>query len=204
MKKKISKNIYKFCFIVLSIIAVILLILIIKKYLNSKRAEDENKQTLEVFSRTDFNDDNGEETPNIKLNGYDVIGKIKIPKINIEYPIVAIENPNPDDTKIPLTFSIVRYWGGEVNGYGNLSIAGHNKYDGTMFGKLNKLDIKDEVSLTDLKKQTINYIIYSKFITDPNDISVLENTSETEREVTLITCTNGNKKRLILKAKEII
>ena len=73
-----------------------------------------------------------------------------------------------------------------------------------MFGKLNKLDIKDEVSLTDLKKQTINYIIYSKFITDPNDISVLENTSETEREVTLITCTNGNKKRLILKAKEII
>ena len=204
MKKKISKNIYKFCFIVLSIIAVILLILIIKKYLNSKRAEDENKQTLEVFSRTDFNDDNGEETPNIKLNGYDVIGKIKISKINIEYPIVAIENPNPDDTKIPLTFSIVRYWGGEVNGYGNLSIAGHNKYDGTMFGKLNKLDIKDEVSLTDLKKQTINYIIYSKFITDPNDISVLENTSETEREVTLITCTNGNKKRLILKAKEII
>ena len=204
MKKKISKNIYKFCFIVLSIIAVILLILIIKKYLNSKRAEDENKQTLEVFSRTDFNDDNGEETPNIKLNGYDVIGKIKIPKINIEYPIVAIENPNPDDTKIPLTFSIVRYWGGEVNGYGNLSIAGHNKYDGTMFGKLNKLDIKDEVSLTDLKKQTINYSIYSKFITDPNDISVLENTNETEREVTLITCTNGNKKRLILKAKEII
>lgn len=204
MKKKISKNIYKFCFIVLSIIAVILLILIIKKYLNSKRAEDENKQTLEVFSRTDFNEDNGEETPNIKLNGYDVIGKIKISKINIEYPIVAIENPNPDDTKIPLTFSIVRYWGGEVNGYGNLSIAGHNKYDGTMFGKLNKLDIKDEVSLTDLKKQTINYIIYSKFITDPNDISVLENTNETEREVTLITCTNGNKKRLILKAKEII
>lgn len=204
MKKKISKNIYKFCFIVLSIIAVILLILIIKKYLNSKRAEDENKQTLEVFSRTDFNEDNGEETPNIKLNGYDVIGKIKISKINIEYPIVAIENPNPNDTKIPLTFSIVRYWGGEVNGYGNLSIAGHNKYNGTMFGKLNKLDIKDEVSLTDLKKQTINYIIYSKFITDPNDISVLENTNETEREVTLITCTNGNKKRLILKAKEII
>lgn len=52
---------------------------------------------------------------------------IKISKIDIDYPIIAIENPNPFEMKIPLTFSIVRYWGGDVNGYGNLSIAGHNK-----------------------------------------------------------------------------
>ena len=130
--------------------------------------------------------------------------RIQIPKINIEYPIVAIEDPNPDETKIPLKFSIVRYWGGEVNGYGNLSIAGHNKYDGTMFGKIDKLDINDELNLTDMTKRTINYKVYSKFITDPNDVSVLENQNESEREVTLITCTNGNRKRLIVKAKEII
>lgn len=129
---------------------------------------------------------------------------IKISKIDIEYPIIAIENPNPVEMKIPLTFSIVRYWGGDVNGYGNLSIAGHNKHDWTMFGKLYKLEIGDEISLTDLKKQTINYKIYEKFITDPNDVSVLENQNETEREVTLIKCTDGNRKRLIFKAKEII
>ena len=204
MKKKQNRNIYKFVFILLTIIATILLICIIKKIANSKRAEKENKETLEVFSRTDFDDKQNEETPKLQLNGYDVIGKIKISKIDIEYPIISIENPNPDETKIPLTFSIVRYWGGDVNGYGNLSIAGHNKHDGTMFGKLYKLEIGDEISLTDLKKQTINYKVYEKFITDPNDVSVLENQNETEREVTLITCTDGNRKRLIFKAKEII
>ena len=170
--------------------------------MDSKRAENENKETLEVFSRID--DRQIDENTKIKLNGYDVIGKIEIPKINIEYPIIAIENPSPDETKIPLKFSIVRYWGGEVNEYGNLSIAGHNKYDGTMFGKINRLEIYDEVKLTDLAKKTISYKVCSKFVTDPNDISVLESTSETQREVTLITCTKGNKKRLILKAKEKI
>lgn len=204
MKKKQNKKIYKLMFIILLIIAIILLVCIIKKFINSRNAEKENKETLEVFARTDFEDNQKEGTPKVQLNGYDVIGTIKIPKINIEYPIVAIENPNPDETKMPLTFSIVRYWGGEVNGYGNLSIAGHNKYDGTMFGKVNKLEVGDELSLTDLKKQTISYKIYLKFVTDPNDISVLENQNESEREVTLITCTDGNKKRLILKAKEII
>lgn len=204
MKKKQNKKIYKLMFIILLIIAIILLVCIIKKIINSRNAERENKETLEIFARTDFEDNQKEGTPKVQLNGYDVIGTIKIPKINIEYPIVAIENPNPDETKMPLTFSIVRYWGGEVNGYGNLSIAGHNKYDGTMFGKVNKLEVGDELSLTDLKKQTISYKIYLKFVTDPNDISVLENQNESEREVTLITCTDGNKKRLILKAKEII
>lgn len=204
MKKNQNNKIYKITFVLLIIIAIILLICIIKKYTNSKRAEQENKETLEVFSRTDFEDKQNGETPKIELNGYDVIGKIKIDKINIEYPIVAIENPNPDETKIPLTFSIVRYWGGEVNGYGNLSIAGHNKYDGTMFGKLHKLEIGDKICLTDLKKQEIFYKIYSKFVTDPNDVSILESKNDTKREVTLITCTDGNKKRLILKANEII
>lgn len=202
MIKRQNKKIYKFLFILLSILAIAVLVCILKKYMDSKRAENENKETLEVFSRID--DRQIDENTKIKLNGYDVIGKIEIPKINIEYPIIAIENPSPDETKIPLKFSIVRYWGGEVNEYGNLSIAGHNKYDGTMFGKINRLEIYDEVKLTDLAKKTISYKVCSKFVTDPNDISVLESTSEAQREVTLITCTKGNKKRLILKAKEKI
>lgn len=202
MIKRKNKKIYKFLFILLSILAIAILVCILKKYMDSKRAENENKETLEVFSRID--DRQIDENTKIKLNGYDVIGKIEIPKINIEYPIIAIENPSPDETKIPLKFSIVRYWGGEVNEYGNLSIAGHNKYDGTMFGKINRLEIYDEVKLTDLAKKTISYKVCSKFVTDPNDISVLESTNEAQREVTLITCTKGNKKRLILKAKEKI
>ena len=128
---------------------------------------------------------------NTEMNGYKIIGTVKIPKIELEYPILDIETSNPEETKEPMKFSIVKYWGGQVNDYGNLSIAGHNNYDGTMFGKTKKLQIGDIVELTDLKNQTIQY-------------EILQTKDESIREVTLITCTNGNKQRLILKAREVI
>lgn len=195
-----KQKIYKFIFIILSIIAIILLIFIVKKYGGRQVNELKNQETLEVFSRMDT--ENPEDSK-IQMQGYDVIGTVKIPKINIEYPIVSIETSNPEETKIPMKFAIVKYWGGNVNDYGNLSIAGHNNYDGTMFGKTKKLEVGDMVELTDLKKQTIKYQIYQKFTTNPNDVSVLQTEDKEIREVTLITCTNGNKERLILKAREI-
>ena len=176
-------------------------IFIIKKYGGRQVNEAKNKETLEVFSQ--INSDENTEKTKIQMDGYDVIGTVKIPKINIEYPIVSIETSNPEETKKPMKFAIVRYWGGNVNDFGNLSIAGHNNYDGTMFGKTKKLEIGDAVELTDLTKQTIRYQIYQKFTTNPNDVSVLQTEDKSVREVTLITCTNGNKERLILKAKQI-
>ena len=196
-----KQKIYQIIFIILSIIAVVLLIFIIKKYGGRQVNEVKNKETLEVFSQ--INSDENTEKTKIQMDGYDVIGTVKIPKINIEYPIVSIETSNPEETKKPMKFAIVRYWGGNVNDFGNLSIAGHNNYDGTMFGKTKKLEIGDEVELTDLTKQTIKYQIYQKFTTNPNDVSVLQTEDKSVREVTLITCTNGNKERLILKAKQI-
>ena len=196
-----KQKIYQIIFIILSIIAVVLLIFIIKKYGGRQVNEAKNKETLEVFSQ--INSDENTEKTKIQMDGYDVIGTVKIPKINIEYPIVSIETSNPEETKKPMKFAIVRYWGGNVNDFGNLSIAGHNNYDGTMFGQTKKLEIGDAVELTDLTKQTIKYQIYQKFTTNPNDVSVLQTEDKSVREVTLITCTNGNKERLILKAKQI-
>lgn len=136
------------------------------------------------------------------MEGYKVIGIVNIPKIDVTYPILDIDTYNPEETKEPMKISIVKYWGGQVNDYGNLSIAGHNNYDGTMFGKTKHLEIGDIVELTDLTGTTIQYQIYDKFITDPNDVTILATNDNTIRETTLITCTNGNRERLILKAKE--
>ena len=142
---------------------------------------------------------------NLVIKYQDTLKKygVKIPKIELEYPILDIKIYNPENTKEPMKYSIVKYWGENVNDYGNLSIAGHNNYDGTMFGKTKKLQIGDIVEMTDLTGQTIRYSIYDIFVTDPNDVSILLPKDEKIREVTLITCTNGNKERLILKAKEI-
>lgn len=192
-------KIYKTIFTILIFVAIIVLGLMIIKYKDRYKNEVENQQTIEVFSQTNPK----EENIKIEMNGYEVIGVVKIPKIEIEYPILGIETVNPEETKEPMKFAIVRYWGGKVNEYGNLSIAGHNNYDGTMFGKTKNLEIGDIIELTDLEKRTISYKIYNIFVTDPNDVSILKTEDNTTREVTLITCTNGNKERLILKAKEV-
>ena len=194
-------KIYRAIFIILLLGAIILIALIAVKQWKSMKNEKENQEVVETFSNIQTTETENDET--IQLKGYDVIGIVTIPKINIQYPILAIETSNPEETKEPMRYGIVKYWGGNVNDYGNLSIAGHNNYNGTMFGKTKNLEIGDIVELTDLTKTTMQYEIYDIFITDPNDIRILATNDETIREVTLITCTNGNRERLILKAKQI-
>ncbi len=195
-------KIYKAIFIILLLAAIVIIACIALKQWNSMENEKENQEVVEAFSNLQTTETENEEP--VKLKGYDVIGIVTIPKINIQYPILAIETSNPEETKEPMQYGIVRYWGGNVNDYGNLSIAGHNNYNGTMFGKTKNLKIGDVVELTDLTKTTMQYEIYDIFVTDPNDVSILATNDETIREVTLITCTNGNRERLILKAKQIV
>ena len=208
MKKNsnsIEIKIYKSIFCVLLIAAIVLLGLVIYKYGSNQINEKESHEAVEAFSNIDFSKNEGESEHQIQLDykGYKIVGIVKIPKIGIEYPILEIGNIDPENAKEPMKLSIIKYWGENVNEYGNLSIAGHNNKDGTMFGKTKKLENGDIVELTDLTGKMIQYSIYDIFKTNPNDVSVLLPKDELVREVTLITCTNGNKERLILKAKEI-
>lgn len=199
-------KIYKIIFMILIIAAMIIIGLLAKRYYTNYSNDKDNEKIVNDFfnSSSIVNETDGTVMEkDITMNGYKVIGIISIPKINIQYPILDVEVSKPEDTKEPMKFSIVKYWGQKVNDYGNLSVAGHNYYDGTMFGKTRKLEIGDIIELTDLTDRTIKYEIFEKFNTDPNDVTILKTTDETIREVTLITCTNGNKERLILKAKEI-
>ena len=204
-KNNIELKIYKTIFYMLLIATIVIIGMIIYKYGSNQKNEKENQEVVEAFSNIDFskNEEKTENQIQLEYKGYKVIGIVKIPKINIEYPILEIENIDPKSAEKPMKLSIIKYWGEKVNDYGNLSIAGHNNKDGTMFGKTKKLQKGDIVELTDLNGQTIQYSIYDIFVTDPNDVSILLPKDEIIREVTLITCTNGNKERLILKAKEI-
>lgn len=203
--KNIEIKIYKAIFFVLVIIAIIVLGAVIYKYGSNLIAEKESQEIVETFSKIDFSNNGGEsENQNqLEYKGYKVIGIVKIPKIEIEYPILEIGNIDPENAKEPMKLSIIKYWGENVNDYGNLSIAGHNNKNGTMFGKTKKLEIGDIIEMTDLTGQTIKYSINEIFITNPDDVNILLPKEELVREVTLITCTNGNKERLIIKANEI-
>ena len=204
-KNSIELKIYKAIFYMLLIAAIVIIGMIVCEYGSNQKNEKESQEVVEAFSNIDFskNEEKTENQIQLEYKGYKVIGIVKIPKINIEYPILEIGNIDPENAKQPMKLSIIKYWGENVNDYGNLSIAGHNNKDGTMFGKTKKLQKGDIIELTDLTGQTIQYSIYDIFVTDPNDVSILLPKDEIIREVTLITCTNGNKERLILKAKEI-
>ena len=202
-KTSLELKIYKAIFYMLLIVAIVVIGMIIYKYVCESVNEKESQDAVAAFSNIDFSENKEESESQLEYKGYKVIGIVKIPKINIEYPILDIVDIDPESAKAPMKISIIKYWGENVNDYGNLSIAGHNNKSGTMFGKTKKLEIGDIVELTDLTGQTIQYSIYDIFVTDPNDVSILLPKDENIREVTLITCTNGNKQRLILKAKEI-
>lgn len=186
------RKVYNFLLITIIVLIIIVIGLIVIKYGKNRINEKEISSALLDIKQAGQN-----TTRQLKYKGFDVIGIIQIPKINIEYPILAVT------TKETMRISITKFWGNGVNEVGNLCLAGHNNYDGTMFGKAKKLEVGDVINLTDLEGTSKQYKIYDKYITNPNDISITETKEFGSRELTLITCSNGNKERLIIKAKEI-
>ena len=136
--------------------------------------------------------------PELEFKGYKVEGIIEIPKINIKYPI--IDHTNEETMKV----SITKFWGPQANEIGNYTVAGHNNKDGTMFGKTKYLQIGDKIKLTNLKNETIEYGVFKIYSIDPDDVSCVESVESGTREITLITCTNGHKNRLVTKARQIL
>ena len=203
MKKRTKSLIfYKTLFIILIIAAIVIFSIIIKKQYDHREYHKENDNIATEFHEAEEkikDSQEGENNPiQLKMYGYNVIGLIKIPAIDLEYPIIE------RTTKESMRLSISRFYGGDINEPGNVSLAGHNNYSGTMFGKNNKLKLGDKVFLTDLTSRTIEYEIYDIFVTDPNDTSILETKEKDIGEVTLITCKNGRSERLIIKAREIL
>ena len=199
MKKNKKMFLYKILLILLIILAVILGGIIFNKQHEDIVYDSENKELVNLFheqEKENSKNDKESKQVDLKYKGYNVIGLIEIPVIDLEYPILE------KTTKLTMATSISRFSGGEINENGNVSLAGHNNYSGTMFGKNKKLKLNDSILLTDLSGRTIEYEIYDIFVTDPNDTKILETNDETKREVTLITCKNGRSERLIIKARE--
>ena len=193
--KKIK--IYRAILICLIIAIITTATLLAVKYINLYRNEIQAKQVISNITDSLENSDEAIAEINQQIQGNKVVGIIKIPEINLEYPILETTS------KETLKLSITKFWGNKINEIGNVTLAGHNNLNGTMFGKLNKLKNGDVIELTDIQNTTLKYEVFKTYIIDQNDITCILPEQEGVREVTLITCTNGNKNRLIVKAREI-
>lgn len=208
MKAKIIK--IKRPLIVSSILAFIFLICIFSICID--QIDEVSFETREVSSKVKLKT-NSIETNNIEIKnntnnslkeyenfpkeyrGYQTIGKIKIPKLEIEKYILA------ETTEKSLKVAVTKTCGPKANEIGNLCISGHNYMQ--TFGRLKELEVGDKIIITDTYSREITYEVYKIYKVNPTDTSCLSQETNGEREVTLITCTLGAIKRNIIKAIEV-
>lgn len=134
----------------------------------------------------------------VKGKKYKTVGSVNIPKINVNYPILA------ETTVELLKVSPCKFYGPEPNEVGNLCIAGHNYKNNQFFSKVPQLVKGDVIEITDLSGKTTKYSVFDKYTVIPEDTSCTSQNTKGKKLVTLITCTDDNKKRVIVHAKEII
>lgn len=131
-----------------------------------------------------------------EIDGYKVIGKLEIPKIELSTYILAETTPET------LNISVTKLTGPNINKEGNFCITGHNYNNSRMFGKLKKLEIGDKIILTDTYDRSVSYTVSSIDKVGTKELEVLSQETKGERVVTLITCTTGAIKRIVVKAIE--
>ena len=189
----------------------------IKEQVDTTIKKDENDKIVVILevpgaqedneNKTENQNNNQTKTNNTKIDTKTYTSKdgvkytteaiLKIPKINIEYPVLSA-------TSDALLFvSLNKYWGPEPNDVGNYCIVGHYYENGKMFGKLHKLKNGDKAELTDLSGNTLKYQVYNKYVVEPTDTRCTSQLTDGRKELTLITCTNGGKQRLVVKLRQV-
>lgn len=162
---------------------------------SDKKENDSAQNPLDSINSVDSNPvvNNPEK---VYMEGYEVMGTIEIPKTNLNLPILA------EVTKKSLETSVAILYGVGLNEHGNTTIVGHNYRNGLFFSDNKKLAVGDIIYITDQTGNRVSYEIYDRFQTTPSDAQYMERDTEGAREISLSTCTDNSKARLILLAKE--
>lgn len=195
-KKHITK--FKFQLFISLILIILFTVYLLYFYITKNKKENLSNTLLNAFTLERIYS-KSENYTTLKLNkntNYIVIGIIEIPKLNIKYPILSEVN---DEL---LKISACKFYGPSPNKSGNLCIAAHNYDDNRFFSNLHQLDIGDIVNIYDANNLLITYYIYDKFETSKNNTSCTNQNTNGKKEITLVTCNNINKNRLIVKAIE--
>ncbi len=123
-----------------------------------------------------------------------ILCTIEIPSINLYYPVY---NSYSEEL---LEIGLCKFSGSDLTQNSNICIAGHNYNNGLFFSNLSKLSVDDSIFLFS-NNQKIEYIIYEIFHVMPDEIDKVVSSNNKNKELTLVTCTNLNSQRLIIKAK---
>lgn len=172
---------------------------------------DENEQVQENTSNGENSEaSTNNNTPNLQTvqatsegYKYTTIATINIPKINVQYPILDGETDSEEETEALLKISPTKFWGPNPNEVGNFCIVGHNYRNSKFFSKVPTLVNGDVIEITDSYGKTLRYSVYDKYEVVPDNLNCTSQLTNGAKEITLITCTNDSKMRVIVKAKAV-
>ena len=188
---------FKFQFIT-SVTIVLLLLSIVISYINF--LNEKEKSSIDLINNYQFSKlYNNESIYNNKSNIYSdnvLFGILEIPKIKLYYPVFS--NISEDLLKI----SPCKFYGSSPNLYGNICIAGHNYNNGKFFSNISLLSKGDIITLYDIYDNIYTYYIVSVYEVDENNLSPIKSLSLNSKELTLVTCNNLNRNRIIVKSKQ--
>ncbi len=166
-----------------------------------QKKQEETQKAVETVQNNESNSNN-REVLSIGQYTYTVDSRIYIPSLGIQYPVFLGTTGSVEETETLLKYSPCKFHGCNPNEVGNYCIVGHNYRNTKFFSKVLNMKNGDIIEITDMSGRKINYIVYDKYTVLPEDTSCTTQLTGGKKEVTLITCTNDSKQRVIIKARE--
>lgn len=163
-----------------------------------RKLNNQEKDALELFEdKIDKKQENPTQTSQtytVNYRGYTILGRIEIPKIGLNTVILK------EQTYAAMNIGAVKTYGVDLNEVGGFVISGHNfRGKSAFFYYILNLKDGDIIRITDNKGRVMDYkVYYVGRRVSPNDVSYLSKTDD--YHVTLVTCENGGKSRIIVKA----
>ncbi len=204
-KKKMSKKTFNVQFF-LSIIAIIVITIVFLYYKITLNNEESfanllinNYSITKLYSNNNNDNNSNNNYLNENLPADTIIGIIEIPTLNVSYTIF-----NGLDDEL-LKTSPCKFYGDFPNTNNpdnlNLCIAGHNYDNNKFFSNIKDLNINDKIILHDNFDNKYMYSVVKNYEVESDDLSPVYTTITDSYELTLVTCNNFNKNRIIIKAK---
>lgn len=139
-------------------------------------------------------------TTGVNIDGYWVVGTIRIPASGIRYSIFS----QPSKKALERGVGMI-YTSNGINQPGNTVLAGHNYKNSLFFSKNKYLVEGNPIYIKDATGVEVKYIVTNKFTTSDTDTSFYQRDTGGKREITLSTCTDRGSRtgeRLIILARE--
>lgn len=168
-----------------------------------RNIEENNEEQVEGTPVTDDNNISGigNQNDNVKkktyYKGFVMLGYITIPKTNVKQPILDTVTPDSLNTAVAVLYPS----NPQLNQPGNVVIIGHNYRNGQFFSDNDKLSVGDKILIKDNSGKELTYTIYQKFQTSEQDTSFYTRDTKGAIEITLSTCTDDSKERIIILAR---